>query len=895
MEITIANDVRMDIDVLFERLCEAIATEELSHYYAKGKGRGTHDTTAWQSLRNHLKAVATKAQQLIEIGVLPDGTMEIVAGKGQTVYKKHPALIVLLAAFFHDMGKCNEQFQKRVKSQKKTYFNSAEELPHNYLSIFCTRQAIDGVYALEDAEWQDLVYAIAHHHFLFDDMAKRIDKSAVLEEVKEKFLQQFCARATKVKKRTLRDGLDRTNVKIPIEIWNYRDYITGLLMLCDYAASGDREVAYANEFLEETMEHVVTTWREKNPNAEWNDLQRYCKDHRNANVMITGETGMGKTEGALLWIGNEKGLFFLPLRTAINAIHNRVVEYVTAYYRSKGYEDYRQRVHESTSLLHSTGLYHLMKTEVEESQEVDMAASNASELFYELLEWRERAKQFSLPLIISTVDQLFDFVFRLKGYQRKMATVAISKVVIDEIQMYDPRLLAYLIYGLECAVQLGGKVAIITATMPPFIRDLLVQHIPFDGVDTEPGRIVDGRRQLHALGNPSFFKAKPPRHSVCIRPCKISAEDILTCYRRNETKGNSNKILVICNTIADAQRMYIALRQEVGEAVSIFHSRFTGVDRAKKESQIMSFGRTAHSGSGIWVTTSICEASLDIDFDVLFTELSYITSLLQRLGRCNRKGNKPIDVCNCYIYTDIEDAYLTESYESGDRKKGFIDRDLYEASKEVLLPLVDDTMDPCSIGACAGIPVTEEEKLAWIETALTMDRVKDSRFMKAYRQEYSAIRNGELAIVKSTNDTPDVVMARKLRDIDSIDVIPEKEILCHDSLDTDTYAAMEAAKEVLNDGNASAADKERARQTIQQHTVSVPGSIRYPRKDGTLAISKLCYEVTPYWKIPRTTLYYDNTIGLIMKDDIASAYEAMLYHTDDWVQMAQKRGVGKGR
>ena len=153
--------------------------------------------------------------------------------------------------------------------------------------------------------------------------------------------------------------------------------------------------------------------------------------------------------------------------------------------------------------------------------------------------------------------------------------------------------------------------------------------------------------------------------------------------------------------------------------------------------------------------------------------------------------------------------------------------------------------------------------------------------MKAYREEYSAIRNGELAIIKSTNDTPDAVMARKLRDIDSIDVIPEKEIICHDSLDTDTYAAMEAAKEVLNDGNASAADKERARQTIQQHTVSVPGSIRYPRKDGTLAISKLCYEVTPYWKIPRTTLYYDNTIGLIMKDDIASAYEAMLSHTDD--------------
>ena len=68
--------------------------------------------------------------------------------------------------------------------------------------------------------------------------------------------------------------------------------------------------------------------------------------------------------------------------------------------------------------------------------------------------------------------------------------------------------------------------------------------------------------------------------------------------------------------------------------------------RRKKEEAILqaSADRTKKE---IWVSTSVVEASLDIDFDILFTELSDLFSLFQRMGRVNRKGEKPYDNTNC--------------------------------------------------------------------------------------------------------------------------------------------------------------------------------------------------------------------------------------------------------
>ena len=133
-------------------------------------------------------------------------------------------------------------------------------------------------------------------------------------------------------------------------------------------------------------------------------------------------TGIGKTEAALIWIGNNKGFFTLPLRVSINAIYDRVIDD-----KKIGFKD--------TALLHSETFREYLKRSNEE-QIIDMG-------------YYEKTKQLSIPLTICTLDQLIDFIFKYEGYELKLASLSYSKLVIDEIQMYSPDMLGYLIVALK--------------------------------------------------------------------------------------------------------------------------------------------------------------------------------------------------------------------------------------------------------------------------------------------------------------------------------------------------------------------------------------------------------------------------------------------------------------
>lgn len=69
-----------------------------------------------------------------------------------------------------------------------------------------------------------------------------------------------------------------------------------------------------------------------------------------------------------------------------------------------------------------------------------------------------------------TIDQLFTFVYRALGTEIFAATLKYSKLIIDEIQSYDPRSIATILYGLKTIQQMGGRYAIITATFPPVLK-----------------------------------------------------------------------------------------------------------------------------------------------------------------------------------------------------------------------------------------------------------------------------------------------------------------------------------------------------------------------------------------------------------------------------------------
>jgi CRISPR-associated endonuclease/helicase Cas3 len=146
------------------------------------------------------------------------------------------------------------------------------------------------------------------------------------------------------------------------------------------------------------------------------------------------------------------------------------------------------------------------------------------------------------------------------------------------------------------------------------------------------------------------------------------------------------------------------------------HAKFIKRDRAKKEEQIIKFGNTEIKDSGIWVATSIVEASLDIDFDYLFTELNDLNGFFQRLGRVNRKGEKVdmLNKANAFIFTEINSNLL----KSKDSSRGFIDERIHYLSKDALENI-------------EGL-LPEEEKVNLIDKYLTTENIIDSSFTKRY-------------------------------------------------------------------------------------------------------------------------------------------------------------------
>ena len=614
--------------------------------------------------------------------------------------------LIQKACIYHDIGKINKEFQKRVKN-KGIKFDENKEVAHNVLSLYF----IDESKFNNKEDYLIVSNAVVNHHDYCDIGLAIREKSDIIENLLEGLDHKKVKKVIPAKIASISQDIDAIKIK-------------GYLHKCDYSASSGYTAEYENNFLEKSLENVLNKWKLDNQDASWNELQQYCIENKNENIIAIAQTGMGKTEAGLLWISDNKGFFILPIRTAINAIYDRTKKYISSY---------GGNLEEQLGLLHSSSLeYLLLQSEDDKYDDKDEYIDKKEDK--EIIEYEKIAKQLSLPINVSTIDQLFDFVYKYPAYELKLTTLSYSKIVIDEIQMYGPDLLAYLVYGLERIVEQGGKVAILTATLPPFVKELLSKSIKFKIKE-------DG------------FTDNSKRHNLKILDKRIDSNDICDKYMKNEKLNKSNKILVVCNSITQAQNLYEEISDILGnENLHILHSKFIKCERLSKESEIIEFGKTYKDNksneldkqSGIWISTSIVEASLDIDFDYLFTELQDLNSLFQRLGRCNRKGKKDSSENNCYIYTQIDER----SFINGDR--GYIDKDIFELSKE-------------AISLWEG-QISEKEKIELINKYFTMDKIKNSNYITQYKHTYNFIKN----LTPDTFKSDEV----KLRNILSKDIIP---------------------------------------------------------------------------------------------------------------------------
>lgn len=409
--------------------------------------------------------------------------------------------LLIQACKGHDLGKANKEFLKRILNPK-LHFDETKEISHNILSV----------YYLDKNEFDEntddyLIVAcciLFHHDYCNEPLVIKTRTSQINSLLIPEYNQ-------KPSRRMLKNICNNYLKKQETII------VKGLLHRCDYSASGNYEIEYPNDFLEAGLAQMMNEWQKKKKDSCWNELQEFCIENREENIIALAPTGMGKTEAGLLWIGNHKGFFILPIRTAINAIYDRIKNQILK----------DEKLEERLGLLHSESLSYYGN---HVGQEMD------------ILDYRNRGQALSLPLNISTLDQLFDFVFKYKGYEMKLATLAYSKIVIDEIQMYDAEMLAYLIYGLRRIHELGGEIAIVTATLPPFIKKLLrdknIGNIEFKECD---------------------FTNDLKRHSVKVIDESICEDDIIQCYNQNIKEGKGNRYTewyLDCNIYCGSQPGY---------------------------------------------------------------------------------------------------------------------------------------------------------------------------------------------------------------------------------------------------------------------------------------------------------------------------------------------------
>jgi len=642
--------------------------------------------------------------------------------------------LITKAIVYHDLGKLNEEFQKRV-NKKGARFNEEKEVVHNILSLFF----IDRDNFENSEDYIRVAHSVFnHHHYCnnYDEMSRKED---MINSLLDGFNIKKFKKSLKSKMAGIVEDLDAVKIK-------------GYLHKCDYSASSETIIEYPNNFLKEGMKNLLNEWKEHNKEASWNSLQQFCDENSDKNIIAIAQTGMGKTEAGLIWIGDNKGFFVLPIRTAINAIYDRVAKQILK----------NKEVDKKTAILHSSALEYYIKNIQNENEEID------------IMNYYKIGRQLSIPLNISTMDSIFDFVFKYPGYELKIATLSYSKIVIDEIQAYGPDLMAYLIYGLEKAEEQGAKIAIVTATLPPFVKDLLKKNINFKENDRP-------------------FTNDIKRHKLKVLNKRLCYEDIRDTYIENKKNGKNNKILVVCNTIKEAQKLYEKLKESINdEELHILHSKFIRKERLEKEKEIIEFGKTygeeriLDNQNVIWISTSIVEASLDIDFDYLFTELQDLNSLFQRLGRCNRKGVKNVDDYNCYVYCEIEESHFING------NKGFIDKTLFKLSKEAVL-------------SCDGV-LSEEDKVNIINGYLTYDNLKNSDYMRKYNEVYDYIKK----IPPYKFDCKEV----DLRNILSEDIIPGP--VYEKYLEDIKYIQMK-----LLDKSIDTFEKVKLKDKIMKYTVSV--------------------------------------------------------------------------
>jgi len=407
-------------------------------------------------------------------------------------------------------------------------------------------------------------------------------------------------------------------------------------------------------------------------------------------LIIEAPMGNGKTEASLLCAevmaaknGDGGIAYLLPTMATSNAMFGRVEGWL------EHVPDARGRSTQSMQLLHSKAALNGDFSKLRTWGDTWMGDNSSARTDEDVIahQWFGGRKRGLLSsFVVGTVDQLLMAALKVKHVQLRHLGLAGKVVIIDEVHAYDAYMSVYLDRVLTWLGTYGVPTILLSATLPANRRNELMRA--YRGRDKKPTGRMSRRKDIpeaprEEAGSPAYplITAVTRADSLnegMYRACtdstagtdiivqRLEDDDDTLVARLEELLSDGGCACVLRDTVSRAQHTFEQLKQVFGSNfVKLFHSRFIAVDRMANDAELLRLlgpDSIERPDKLIVVGTQVIEQSLDIDFDVMVTDLAPVDLLLQRMGRLHRhqrgKGQlgrpKKLRQARCYI-TGVKD------------------------------------------------------------------------------------------------------------------------------------------------------------------------------------------------------------------------------------------------
>lgn len=372
--------------------------------------------------------------------------------------------------------------------------------------------------------------------------------------------------------------------------------------------------------------------------------------------LIEDTTGSGKTEAALMLAhrlmaaGKADGLFFaLPTQATANAMYARMGKAYAKLFEegampslilAHGARDLSEKFTSSILQGFADGGGAAYGDNPDDSNITASAQCSA---------WiaDNRRLAFLADVGAGTVDQALLCILPTRHQALRLAGLMRRVLILDEVHAYDAYMQQEINTLLAFHKALGGSTILLSATLPNEMREQLCKA--YGGEAAVSTSAQNAPYPMATVASDDHIKNTPiePRKE-CVREVPVrflpSAEEGMERVRAAAKEGQA--VLYIRNTVNDAIATFDALSNDI-ENVSLFHARFAFCDRLRQEENaVETFGKQSKADARhgqILVATQVVEQSLDIDFDLIVSDLAPIDLLIQRAGRLWRheRTNRP--------------------------------------------------------------------------------------------------------------------------------------------------------------------------------------------------------------------------------------------------------------